>query len=135
MICFDRFITVSLAWMIATVGPIGQAAASDNTEKIKLRDGHSLSRSGSIKHGSTLTYKFAGKKGQSLSLNFVATQGSCGFDVYSPGMAVPMFLGTSGVGAFSGKLPSNGDYRVKIQNKLSGATDRCEFNITFKSRN
>jgi hypothetical protein len=134
MICIGRYITVVLTSSLVTAGLTGQAAASDKTEKLKLRDGHSLSRSGSIKNGSTLTYKFAGKKGQSLSLNFVATRGSCGFDIYSPGMAVPMFLGGSGVGAFSGKLPSNGDYRVKIQFKQSGSTDRCEFNVTFKSR-
>ena len=123
-----------LASILTVLGLTGSMAASNKTEKVKLRDGKSVSQAGTIKDGGTLTYKFAGKKGQSLSLNFAATKGSCGFDIYSPGMGAPMFLGGSGVGAFSGKLPSDGDYRVKILFKSKGATDRCDFNVTFKRR-
>ena len=124
----------AFASIFVIFGLTGAIAASEKTEKIKLRDGHSLSRAGTIKNGGTLTYKFAGKKGQSLSLNFAATKGSCGFDIYSPGIAVRMFFGGSAVGAFSGKLPSNGDYRVKVLFKHTGANDHCDFNVTFKRR-
>jgi hypothetical protein len=110
------------------------AATADETKKVKFRDGHSVSKSDAIKGTRTLTYQFAAKKGQSLNLNFVPTEGTCGYDLYSPGMAVPMFLGGSGVGAFSGKLPANGDYRVKIHIKHANADDHCRFDVTLKLR-
>jgi len=113
---------------IAVVAIVVGLATPSAAEKIHLRDGHSLSRSGDLKTGHSKTYEFAGKKGQSLNVNFFATKGDCGFDIYQPGMAVPMFLGGTKVGAFSGKLPKDGDYGVKIR---GGA---CSYEVTFKIR-
>jgi hypothetical protein len=119
---------------VMTAGFFVSAATADETKKVKLGYGHSVSKSDTIKGDNSLIYQFAGKKGQSLNLNFVPTEGTCGYDLYSPGMAVPMFLGGSGVGAFSGKLPANGDYRVKIRIKHANADDRCRFDVRFKLR-
>jgi hypothetical protein len=126
--------TLLLFASAVVIGLAAAAAAADRTENVKLSvGGHSVSRSDSITGRDTLSYKLKGAKGEKLNINFVSTRGSCKFDLYSPGIAVPMFLGVAPASAFSGSLSENGDYRVKVKmDPASGKT--CGFNITFKLR-
>lgn len=118
----------SAAIIIAMVMP---AVAADRTETVRLGK-QEVSRTGEIKGKHTLTYELRSKRGQALDLNFFPVEGSCGFKIYAPGMAAPMFQGGQGAGAFSGTLSENGNYRVRIA--MTGGSKRCRFNISFKSR-
>lgn len=115
-----RILVVTAAACFCATLPVAAA------ETLDLHGGKTVSVSGEIGAGHTATYRLKAKRGEALSIDFVPTDGTCGFDLHAPDMAVPVFLGGTGAAAFSGTLPATGAYAVEIHG------GPCSFGLTVR---
>lgn len=59
-------------------------------------------------------YQVSGGAGQTLTVSLVASNGQNYFNILPPGTAVAMFVGSQSGGQFSGMLPADGIYTVRV---------------------
>ncbi len=116
------------AAVLAAAGLATAVAAGDSTQRVKLDKHGKASISGRIEGSDTATFVVSGKKGAKLSMNFSSSGDPCGFNIYGPGKAL-LFLGGTGVGAYSGKFDSDSKLSIKVSMRKHGS---CNFDLSVK---
>jgi hypothetical protein len=77
---------------------------------------------GSIQGRQTVDYKLRARAGQTMSVKLVTSHGANYFNVLPPGSNdVAIFVGSSSGNEWSGALPSNGEYTVRVYLMRSAA--------------
>ncbi len=100
------------------------ATAVAETKQIQFAKGKSsASISGTIKGHDDADYVLRAGAGQTLNVDFKASKSAAYFNVIPPGSASEtLFLGSSQGNHYSGTLPSDGDYIIRVY-LMGGAKD------------
>jgi len=99
------------------------AAAPIETRPIHFAKGASSATvKGTIKGDQTVDYKLRARAGQTMSVKLATGHGANYFNVLPPGSSdVALFVGSSGGNEWSGALPSDGEYTVRVYLMRSAA--------------
>lgn len=122
-----RRLLQALRWLAAGVLDAGcslaVAATVIETRPIDFATGASSETvKGTIKGDQTVDYKLRAKAGQTMSVKLATGHGANYFNVLPPGSNdVAIFVGSSGGNEWSGALPSDGEYRVRVYLMRSAA--------------
>lgn len=108
-------LTFGFAWAMAAT-PI-------ETRPIQFAKGASSATvRGTIRGDQTIDYKLRARAGQTMSVKLATRHGANYFNVLPPGSDdVAIFVGSTGGNEWSGALPSDGDYTVRVYLMRSAA--------------
>ena len=93
------------------------AAAQDHsrTERVQFARGASSATLHGNVHGyDTVDYVLGARGGQTLNVRLQPTNASAYFNITKQGADEALFVGSTSVNSFTGRLPSNGDYVVRV---------------------
>lgn len=94
---------------------VGVAQAQVRTDRVQFAKGASSKTiTGSIKGDESVDYLVGARAGQTLSVTLKPGNASNYFNVLPPGSDTALFVGSSSGNTYSGRLPANGDYRVRV---------------------
>ena len=122
-----RRILQFLARLGAGVLAVGVACASAatpiETRPIQFAKGASSATvQGTIRGDQTIDYKLRARAGQTMSVKLVTSNGANYFNLLPPGSAdVAIFVGSTSGNEWSGALPSDGEYTVRVYLMRSAA--------------
>lgn len=107
-------VSFALACALFMANPGGAAGVA--TQSIQFAKGaSSASVKGAIKGRQTIDYTVRAKAGQTMAVTLKTSNGSNYFNVLPPGSNdVAIFIGSSDGNEFSGVLPSDGEYKVRV---------------------
>ena len=109
----SRNIAVALASMALVMATA--AHAQIRTERVQFAKGASSKTiTGSIKGDASVDYVVGARAGQTMSVSLKPGNPSNYFNVLPPGSDTALFVGSSSGNTYSGRLPANGDYRVRV---------------------
>lgn len=103
-----------LAVLVAVALP---AAAQDHsrTERVQFARGASSATLHGNLHGyDTVDYVLGARGGQTLNVRLQPTNASAYFNITKQGADEALFVGSTSGNQFTGRLPSNGDYVVRV---------------------
>ncbi|MFO1306258.1 MAG: hypothetical protein U1F54_21235 [Burkholderiales bacterium] len=105
-----------LACLLATGAPWAFAAATIESKPVQFAKGASSATvKGSIKGDKTIDYKLRARAGQTMAVKLVTSNGSNYFNVLRPGSKdVAIFTGSSDGNEWSGALPADGEYTIRV---------------------
>jgi hypothetical protein len=117
------------AWRRLTAGVLAAgvacavAAAAIETRPIQFAKGASSATvQGTIQGYQTIDYTVRARAGQTMSVKLETTRGANYFNVLPPGSNdVAIFVGSSGGNEWSGKLPADGEYKLRVYLMRSAA--------------
>ena len=104
----------SFAMALALTSP---AAAQDHsrTERVQFaRGASSATLQGSLHGYDTVDYVLGARAGQTLSVRLQPTNASAYFNITKQGADEALFVGSTSGNSFTGRLPSSGDYVVRV---------------------
>jgi hypothetical protein len=111
--------------MVLVILAAGQVSAEERIESRPLqfaKGASSATVKGSIKGDQTIDYKLRAKAGQTMTVKLVTRNGANYFNVLPPGSNdVAIFVGSSGGNEWSGALPADGEYKVRVYLMRSAA--------------
>jgi hypothetical protein len=122
-----------LACALALGGPGAYAAASIESRPIQFAKGASSATvKGSLKGDRTVDYKLRARAGQTMSVKLATSNGANYFNVLPPGSNdVAIFVGSSGGNEWSGALPADGEYTIRVYLMRSAARRNEAANYTL----
>lgn len=95
-------------------GTPGAHAAGIRTETVQFKKGAtSASIAGHVKSDADIDYRVRAGAGQTLAISLKKINPRNYFNVYPPGVDVPMYVGHTGED-WKGMLPTDGDYRIRV---------------------
>ena len=99
------------------------ALAGIHTERVHFAKGASSATvEGRIQGDMTIDYLLGARQGQSMNVSMASDNGANYFNIIAPGKAdEAMFVGSSSGNQFEGRLPANGDYKVRVYLMRSAA--------------
>ena len=107
----------SLVLIAAALVPLAFAADDIRKETVKFGQGSTgTTIKGHIKGHETVDYIVAAKAGQTIAVNFKTSNRMAYFNVLPPGSETALFVGSSDATGehFSGQLPADGDYTLRV---------------------
>ncbi|HMS27717.1 MAG TPA: hypothetical protein PKC80_10160 [Burkholderiaceae bacterium] len=112
--------------------PIAQAAAIQ-TQAVHFAKGHtSATMKGSVKGDQTIDYTVRAKAGQTMSVQLASKHRSNYFNVLPPGSNdEALFVGSSDGNAWTGKLPTDGEYKLRVYLMRNAARRNEQANYTL----
>jgi len=114
------------------------AHAADKTQIVKFQPGKSSTViTDSIKGYDLNIYQLAARAGQMLSVTFKPSNESCYYNIDGVVGRRFLFNGTMDTGDYSGALPNDGDYQIKVYQMRNAARrdERCTFSLSLEIRN
>jgi len=117
----------SLRFLLFAVGLIvgGAAVAADGIETRPIhfaKGASSATVKGTIKGDQTVDYTVRARAGQTMSVKLTTRHGANYFNVLPPGSDdVAIFVGSSGGSEWSGALPADGEYKLRVYLMRSAA--------------
>ena len=93
------------------------ASAQDHsrTERVQFARGTaSATLNGNIHGYDTVDYVLGARRGQTLNVRLQPTNASAYFNVTRQGADEALFVGSTSGDSFTGRLPANGDYVVRV---------------------
>lgn len=109
-----RIFVVLLAALL-WLRPGGALAEDIRQERVSFKSGaSSATMTGSLKGYETVDYVLGAKAGQSMSVTLKTSNESNYFNVLPPGSETALFVGSSGGSEWTGTLPADGDYAVRV---------------------
>jgi hypothetical protein len=114
------------------------AHAADKTQIVKFKPGtSSIVITESIKGYDLNVYQLSARAGQTLSVTFKPSNTSCYYNVDGIVGRRFLFNGTTDAGDYSGPLPNDGDYQIKVYQMRSAARrkETCSFSLNLEIRN
>jgi hypothetical protein len=132
----NRFVMglVTAAW-IAFLALNVHAAEGIRKVPIHFKEGASqASIQGHIKGGETVDYVLRAQAGQTMTVNLKTSNPMAYFNVLPPGSDEAIFIGQVGGPHFEGKLPKNGDYRIRVYLVRAAArrNESAKYTLTVK---
>jgi hypothetical protein len=116
---------------------VAHAVAGDKAEILRFKPGKPVVIADTLKGYQLNIYQFVGRSGQTLMTTFKPSNKSCYYAV--DGIVGRRFLFNSkvDVGNYSGPLPSNGDYQIKVyqMDDVARRKATCTFSLTLEIRN
>jgi hypothetical protein len=99
------------------------AADEMRTERVQFSKGSSSAVvNGQIKGYQSVDYVLGARAGQSMSVRMTTDNSANYFNILAPGETeVAFFNGSTSSNQYSGKLPANGDYRIRVYLMRSAA--------------
>lgn len=115
---------LAFLWLMAA--PVVQAGEI-RTQVVQFAKGHSSATlKGTIKGSQTIDYTLRAKAGQTMNVTLKTGNGANYFNVLPPGSDdVAIFVGSIGGNEWSGALPADGEYKVRVY-LMRGAARRNE---------
>ena len=84
-------------------------------ERVQFQQGRdSASLKGRIKGDKTVDYQLGARAGQTMEVTLKSSNLSNYFNILPPGDETALFVGSTSGNHFSGTLPTNGDYTVRV---------------------
>ena len=130
--------TRTLAFGFATATAIAlalPASAGETTKTVQFEKGKtSATLSGSIKGDDSVNYMLNAKAGQTISISFQPSNGSCYFNFFEPGADSAAFIGPTSGNEYSGALAASGDHKTQVYLMRNAArrNETCKYSITFQ---
>lgn len=92
----------------------------------------SATMTGKIAGDQTIDYTLRAKGGQQMTVNLKTNNNANYFNVLPPGSETALFVGSTSGNEWSGALPSDGDYRIRVYLMRSAArrNERANFTLT-----
>lgn len=114
-------------------------AAQDHsrTERVQFARGASSATLYGNLHGyDTVDYVLGARAGQTLSVRLQPTNASAYFNVTKQGADEALFIGSTSGDQFTGRLPSNGDYvvRVYLMRNAARRDEHANYTLTIGVR-
>ena len=105
-----------VACALVAAGPIAAAADGIVSKPLQFAKGTSSATvKGSIKGGQTVDYKLRAKASQTMSVALKTSNASNYFNVLPPGSKdVAIFIGSSEGNEWTGALPADGEYTIRL---------------------
>jgi hypothetical protein len=125
---------VTAVW-IALLGLTVQAAEDIKKVPVHFKKGASQATiKGQIKGRQTIDYVLGARAGQTMTVNLKTKHTAAYFNVLPPGSEEAIFIGQSSGSHFEGKLPQDGDYRVRVYLVRAAARrqETAKYTLTVK---
>lgn len=121
-----------LAVCLASLAPM-TVAADIQTKPLQFAKGSSAATiKGSLKGEQTIDYTLRAKAGQTMSVKLATSKGANYFNVLPPGSNdEALFVGSSGGYEWTGALPADGEYKVRVYLMRSAARRNETANYTL----
>ena len=104
-----------VAIMTAVMALPAGAQDHSRTERVQFARGASSATLHGNLHGyDTVDYVLGARAGQTLSVRLQPTSASAYFNVTKQGADEALFVGSTSGNQFTGRLPANGDYAVRV---------------------
>jgi len=124
-------------WMIGfavlVLQPAALMAAESREERVSFRAGtSSTTLKGAIKGDQTVDYVLAARAGQTMRVTLKTNNGANYFNVLPPGSEAAIAIGSSLGNVWSGPLPADGDYTVRVYLMRSAArrNEQARYTLT-----
>jgi hypothetical protein len=123
---------------LACLGFLAAAAFAENDirqETVKFKQGtSSVSLKGSIKGYEGVDYRLGARAGQTMAVTLKSSNRFTYFNILPPGEETALFVGSLSGNSFSGLLPKNGDYTVRVYLMRNAArrNESADYSIYFK---
>jgi len=105
--------TVAIA--IAALLMAGTVQAQIRTERVQFAKGAtSKTLKGSLKGDASVDYVVGARAGQTMSVTLKPGNPSTYFNVLPPSSETALFVGSSSGNTYTGRLPVDGDYRIRV---------------------
>ncbi|HET9702296.1 MAG TPA: hypothetical protein VFP70_15385, partial [Burkholderiales bacterium] len=128
----NRSIAVIASAIVLGQGSLAAAEPERRTERVEFAKGAaSKVIQGQLKGREYVDYQLRAGAGQTLSVTLKPTNASNYFNVSPPGSELAMFVGSSSGGEFTGMLPADGDYTVRVYLMRSAARRNETSNYTL----
>jgi len=123
-----------VACVLLLASPIADAADGIVSKPLQFAKGASSATvKGSIKGGATIDYKLRAKAGQTMNVALKTSNAANYFNVLPPGSKdVAIFIGSSEGNEWTGALPSEGEYTIRVYLMRSAARRNETANYTLK---
>lgn len=109
-----RYVLVACAAAMLAGAPV-IAQDATRTSRVQFAKGASSKAiTGSVKGYDTAVYLIGARRGQTMTVNLKTSNASNYFTVTAAGADEALFDGTINGNSFTGKLPANGDYQVRV---------------------
>ncbi|MGY6216641.1 hypothetical protein ACW73L_15900 [Methylolobus aquaticus] len=126
-------------WMVAfaalALQPANAMAAEPRHERVSFKTGaSSATLKGAIKGDQTVDYVLAARAGQMMSVTLNTSNGANYFNVLPPGSDAAIANGSTLGNAWTGTLPVDGDYRVRVYLMRSAArrNEQARYTLTLE---
>jgi hypothetical protein len=122
-----------LACVFAAASSGAFATASIDSRPLQFAKGASSTTvKGSLKGGRIIDYKLRAKSGQTMSVALKTSNGANYFNVLPPGSSdVAMFVGSTSGNEWTGPLPADGEYTIRVYLMRSAARRNDTANYTL----
>ena len=115
------------------------AVAQDHsrTERVQFaRGASSATLHGNIHGYDTVDYVLGARGGQTLNVRLQPTNASAYFNITKQGADEALFVGSTSGNSFTGRLPSNGDYvvRVYLMRNAARRDEHANYSLTIGVR-
>ena len=111
--------------------------AADRKETVRFAKGHtSATVKGAIHGDDGVVYELGAAQGQTMSVRFRPSGGSCYFNVLPPDGGEALFVGSISGDTFEAVLDRSGTYAVQVYLMRSAArrNETCTYSIAFEIR-
>jgi hypothetical protein len=125
---------VTTAWM-AFMALNVHAAEGIRQVPVHFKKGASQAAiQGRIKGRETVDYVLNARAGQTMTVNLKTSNPMAYFNVLPPGSDEALFIGQVGGASFEGKLPKDGDYRIRVYLVRAAArrNESAKYTLTVK---
>jgi hypothetical protein len=111
----NKMITTALILLLSIAGGANAAAPEARSERVDFASG-ATSRviKGQVKGFAYVDYPLHAGAGQTLSVEMKSSNASNYFNINPPGSEMSLFIGSTSGARFSGVLPVEGDYTVRV---------------------
>jgi hypothetical protein len=128
-----KLLAVTLASALAFGTATALAEMGIPQKHIQFAKGQSSAAvSGKIRGNKTIDYQVRASAGQSLSVAFKANRATAYFNILPPGGGEALFVGSSLGNHFTGNLPSDGIYTLRVYQMGAAKSEGKETRFTLK---
>ena len=108
-------VATALVVLLSVAGGANAAAPEVRSERVEFASG-ATSRviKGQVKGDHAVDYQLLAGAGQILSVEMKSSNASNYFNINPPGSEMSLFIGSTSGALFSGELPADGDYTVRV---------------------
>lgn len=124
--------SLAIVWVLIMVFSVASSAQSIETKQITFASGASSATvKGSISGDKSVDYKLRAKTGQTMNVNMQTSNNANYFNVLPPGSDAAIAIGANLNNKWTGTLPVDGDYTVRVYLMRSAARRNETANYTL----
>jgi len=123
----------AIVWVLPVVWAMPAPAQTIKVQRISFTAGTSSATvKGTITGAQIVDYKLGAKAGQTMSITLKTSNGSNYFNVLPPGSETALFVGSTSGDQWTGALPADGEYTVRVYLMRSAArrNEKASYTLT-----